>query len=76
MLHADRLLQFIESETTEIGTYIVITSQEIFASPIAAWSESVNEHEVKYLVDYLCSRGWIAKHNTRHFKGEYFLTVE
>ena len=71
-LRADRLLQYIESEIKEIGISICITRQEMFSSPIAAWSESVNEHEVIYLLNYLCSRGWIKKEN----EIDHILTVE
>lgn len=75
-VRADRLLQFIDSEINEIGMTICLTSQEYFSTPAGAWSESVSDHEVEYLLDYLCSLGWLKKENNAGvFRGHYILTV-
>ncbi|MYD62776.1 MAG: hypothetical protein F4W91_17190 [Gemmatimonadetes bacterium] len=57
---ADRLLQYIEGQTVEIGTEFVFTPREVISTPIAAWSESLSQEEVQYLLNYLDKQGWIA----------------
>ena len=58
---ADRLLQYIEDQTVEIGTPFVFTSKEMITTAIAARTESVSENEVLYLLDYLDKQSWIEK---------------
>ena len=71
---ADRLLQYIGDQTVEIGKYFGFLSADMSNTAIAAWSESVNEHEVDSLLDYLCEQCWIKR---RHPKfSDYTLTVE
>ena len=57
---ADRLLQYIEDQTVEIGKEFVFTPREVISTPIAAWSESLSQEEVQYLLNYLDKQGWIA----------------
>ena len=57
---ADRLLQYIEGQTVEIGTYFSFTPEEMLTKEIAAWSESLSQEEVRYLLNYLDKQGWIA----------------
>lgn len=56
----DWLLQYIEGQTVEIGTGFVFTPREVLSTPIAAWSESLSQEEVQYLLNYLDKQGWIA----------------
>ena len=77
---ADRLLQYIEGQTVEIGTEFVFTLRKVISTPIAAWSESLSQEEVKYLLDYLDKQGWIElrkyPRNKYTIEVEYTLTVE
>ncbi|MDE2726300.1 MAG: TIR domain-containing protein [Gemmatimonadota bacterium] len=57
---ADRLLQYIEDQTVEIGTEFVFTPKEMLTTAIGAWSESLSQEEVQYLLNYLDKQGWIA----------------
>ena len=70
---ADRLLQWIDSETEEAGVTLVFTSQEMDNTIAAAWSESSNFEGVKFLLDHLCKQGWI-KRPIKSFPHEYFVT--
>ena len=73
---ADRLLQYIGDQTVEIGTPFVFTSEEMRTTAIAAWSESVSENEVLYLLDYLDKQSWIEKRSTSAYSNRFILTVE
>ena len=57
---ANRLLQYIGDQTVEIGTPFVFTPEEMLTTAIAAWSESISENEVEYLLNYLDEQCWIA----------------
>ena len=72
---ADRLLQYIGDQTVEIGKYFSFLSANMSNTAIAAWSESVNGHEVDSLLDYLCVQCWIKRRNPT-YSDEYTLTVE
>ena len=72
---ADRLLQYIGDQIVEIGTQYVFTPEKMLTTAIAAWSESVGEHEVWYLLDYLNEEGWIERSDPP-YSDEYTLTVE
>lgn len=72
---ADRLLQYIGDQTVEIGKYFSFLSADISNTAIAAWSESVNEHEVDSLLDHLCVQCWIKRRNLT-YPDEYTLMVE
>ncbi len=76
-VRADRLLQFIETETEEIGTEHSFTTQEAISTPAAAWSESVDGKEVMYLLEYLCEQGFMQRKDAP-VAGypKYVLTVE
>ena len=50
---ADRLLQYIGDQTVEIGKDFNFLSEHVSNKAIAAWSESISENEVRYLLDYL-----------------------
>ncbi len=73
---ADRLLQYIEDQTVEIGTQFVFTPGEMLTKAIAAWSESLNGNEVEYLLDYLDKQGWIERRATSPFRNRFIFTVE
>ena len=77
---ADRLLQYIEGQTVEIGTYFSFTPEEMLTKEIAAWSESLSQEEVQYLLNYLDKQGWIELRkyppNKYTIEVEYTLTVE
>ena len=49
---ADRLLQYIEAQTVEIGKQFVFTPEEMLSTAIGAWSESLSQEEVLYLLKY------------------------
>ena len=71
---ADRLLQYIGDETVEIGHHVPFTVPDMSKTAIAAWSESVERHEVGTLLEYLGEKGWIKssaeyKHNTLTVEG-------
>ena len=72
---ADRLLQYIGDQTVEIGVFFWFRPEDMFNTAIAAWSESVNEPEVDYLLDYLCVQCWTKRRNST-YPDEYTLTVE
>ena len=57
---ADRLLQYIEDQTVEIGKQCIFTPEEMLKTAIGAWSESLSHEEVHYLLKYLDKQGWIA----------------
>lgn len=57
---AGRLLQYIEAQTVEIGKQFVFTPEEMLSTAIGAWSESLSQEEVQYLLKYLDKQGWIA----------------
>ena len=57
---ADRLLQYIEDQTVEIGKQCGFTPEEMLKTAIGAWSESLSHEEVHYLLKYLDKQGWIA----------------
>ena len=71
---ADRLLQYIGDQTVEIGKDFNFLSEHVSNKAIAAWSESVSENEVRYLLDYLNEERWITRdaYNPR----VYTLTVK
>ena len=69
---ADRLLQYIGDQTVEIGTPFVFTSEEMITTAIAAWSESVSENEVLYLLAYLDKQSWIEKKIRLHIEIDSF----
>lgn len=71
---ADRLLQYLEDQTEEIGHRVSFTVPDMDNTAIAAWSESVERHEVGTLLEYLGEKGWIKssaeyKHNTLTVEG-------
>ncbi len=74
-IRADRLLQWIESEIENIGTILVFTSQEMNTTTAAAWSESINFQEVKFLLDHLCEQGWLERPQPS-LTNNYLVTVE
>ena len=55
---ADRLLRFIAEQTTTIGKGYNTNQNNLAAY---AWSESVDEEEVGYLIDYLMKTGLLDK---------------
>ena len=73
---ADRLLQFVNRQTPEIGKVISFTNQHIHA-PAMAWSESSNPREVVFLLRYLRGQNWLkdATDPSSSIGGEYVLTV-
>ena len=73
---ADRLLQYIGDQTVEIGKPFVFTPEKMLTTAIAAWSESVSENEVLYLLDYLDKQSWIEKKRTSASRNRFILTVE
>ncbi len=73
-VRADRLLQYIGDQTVEIGHRVSFTAPDIRNTAIAAWSESVERHEVATLLEYLGEQGWIKSsaeytHNTLTVEG-------
>lgn len=77
---ADRLLQYIEAQTVEIGTQCIFTPEEMLKTAIGAWSESLSQEEVHYLLKYLDKQGWIALReyppSKYNIEVGYTLTVE
>ena len=56
---ADRLLQYIENETSEIGRSISYTHSRIDNHAIAAWTESIEPHEIDFLLEHVSRQGWV-----------------
>lgn len=55
---ADRLLQYIDRETTNVGDVFALTDQSVSCGAIA-WSESTSLNEVSFLLEHLTERDWI-----------------
>ncbi len=72
---ADRLLQYIGGQTVEIGDCFWFRSEDMFNTAIAAWSESISEREVDYLLNYLREQYWI-KRNDPPYANEDILTIK
>ena len=53
---ADRLLQYIGTESTDVGSFVVVERDTNIAY---AWSESTTWEEIQYILDYLKESGWI-----------------
>ena len=70
---ADRLLQYIGDQTVEIGQKVDFSSSEMSNIAVAAWSESVSENEVWYLLNYMKEERWIVGKGNYHI---YTITVE
>ena len=70
---ADRLLQYIGDQTVEIGQRVDFSSSEMSNIAVAAWSESVSENEVWYLLNYLKEERWVVEKGNYHI---YTITVE
>ena len=51
---ADRLLQYFANKSEKVGENL-----EIDYSCAMAWSESIDEKEVRFLIDYLVKMGWL-----------------
>ena len=69
---ADRLLQYIGDQTVEIGQKVDFSSSEM-SNTAVAWSESVSENEVWYLLNYMKEERWIVGKGNCHI---YTITVE
>lgn len=72
---ADRLLQYIGGQTVEIGDFFCFRPKDMFITAVAAWSESVSEREVDYLLNYLREQCWIER-NEPPYTNEDILTVK
>ena len=71
---ADRLLQYIGDQIGEIGKYFeFFPYDDIPNTATAAWSESVGEHEMWYLLEYLDEQDWI---ENKLIRNRYTVTVE
>ena len=70
---ADRLLQYIGDQTVEIGQKVDFSSSEMSNTAVAAWSESVSENKVWYLLNYMKEERWIVGKGNYHI---YTITVE
>ena len=55
---ADRLLQYIDRETANLGD-VFSFSNHITSCGAIAWSESISSNEVRFLMDHLGERDWI-----------------
>ena len=73
---ADRLLQYIGDQIGEIGKHFDFFPYDIPNTEIAAWSESVGAHEVRYLLDYLDEKGWVKSNKDYFFSYRYIVTVK
>ena len=69
---AERLLHFIAEQTNPVGTSYGTRQVEPAAY---AWSESVDEGEIGYFVDYLTKEGWIdsTPKGAQVYLGEYLV---
>lgn len=56
---ADRLLEYLEGESSFVGDEISFDRDEISFMEMSAWSESVEPDEVEYLLQFLDRRGFI-----------------
>ena len=55
-IRVERLLRFIGEQTTVVGTSYDIRMDNGSAY---AWSESTNEGEIGFLIDYMTKKGWL-----------------
>lgn len=69
---ADRLLQYIDSKTRNLGDVFSFANQSISCGAIA-WSESISANEVSFLLDHLIETGWIRKLDGQ--QGNWILSV-
>ena len=72
-----RLLSFIGSRTTEVGSYLDFGEQKNVESAMA-WSESTTDEELEICLNYLVDQGWCETSEFRIYGrkfGEYRLTV-
>ena len=69
---ADRLLQYIDGETGDLGDVFSFANQSISCGAIA-WSESISSNEVSFLLDHLIEMGWIRELDGR--KRNWILSV-
>ena len=72
---ADRLLQYIDRNTPQIGDYFRLWPRDIFCMAMA-WSESTQNTEVAYLLNYLTDKNWLKAEPLGDHYTQYLLTVE
>ena len=73
---ADRLLQYIGDQTVEIDNVFLFESEDMSGTEIAAWSESIRQQEVEYILDYLDKQSWLERKQTSAYRNRFILTVE
>ena len=56
---ADRLLRFMAQDIEKINDRVVLREQSNLLKALA-WSESTDEGELYYLIDYLENKGWLS----------------
>ena len=70
---ADRLLQYIASQTQHVASRIAFVDPNV-CTPALAWSESIGMDEVEYLLAYLEKQGWLE--SSGDTRATFLLTVE
>ena len=60
---ADRLIRFIADQAVPVSVTVRV-EQDTYGA--YAWSESIQWHEIRYLLDYLTESGWIQPHPGAH----------
>lgn len=69
---ADRLLQLIEAQSSNIGSIVAVSGGRSVYALAIAHSESTSIEEVDFLLDYLKNQGWLDTYGSEN----YILTVE
>ena len=74
------LLRFLIANTGSVGEAVYVEEATYLGTPGRtdlgswAWSESISQNEVDFMLDYLAQQGWIS--NQRTIAGDRFVTVD
>lgn len=75
-VRGDRLLQFIGHQTATLGGGVTFQKGNAMTFMAWAWSESTEDHEMKFLLRYLEERGWIERGESATSRITYVLTID
>lgn len=73
---ADRLLQYFENESCFIGDEVAYDVNEGVFMEMLAWTESIQQEEVDFLLQYLSRRGFVDIEHIGATAGSVKLTVD
>ena len=73
---ANRLLEYFENESSFIGDEVAFDVDEVTFMEMKAWSESLEQDEVEFLLQYLKRRGFIDIEDIGDTAGKAKISVE